>query len=523
MQGIKLLKNPIISSSIFIYVILSIFSLIYFPSMHSDEGWLASLSRSIYQEKNIGSTEDFFHDVNRNPHAIKTLFHLIQIPFINTSFSLFAVRLLSLIAGLFALWFLYRSSLIIFDDKYITAGIVLLTAVDIQFIYGSHFARQEILIFLVFTICLNIFVKPSKTWSFRKDLLIGGVLGISIGIHPNIFIIATGFVFLYILYCIIRVGSKNRKYPSIVNLTVLIGILTFFGIVYIGISLILDPNFLSNYLNFGDAHGVTNPIFIKALKLSRFYKKMFFRIGGTYYLPDIRPQLILFALSFLLLIPASIFIPKKRLTILSVQVLMLGINTGILVIGKYSPPSILFIFLPGYMLIFILLQTLISGKKIIWFTLILAISSTIFSTNQILPWMKIDYNEYIQKIKYNIPENAGTIGNLNSVFAFSPGKLYSYRDLTSLNSEFRFSNYVEKYSIEYIIYTEELDIIFKERPVWNTMYGNLYPWYPDMMKFIETSCIAITNWNEPVFGMRITSYQGEKKGNIRIFKILKNR
>jgi len=520
MQGIKLLKNSILTASIFIYIILSIFSLIYFPSMHSDEGWLASLSRSIYHEKNIGAVEDFFHDVQRNPHAIKTLFHLIQIPFINTSFSLFAVRLLSLIAGLLALWFLYRSSLIIFKNKYITAGIVLLTATDIQFIYCSHFARQEILIFLVFSICLYIFVDPTKIWRIRKDLLIGGVLGISIGIHPNIFIIATGFVFLYILHSVIRVRTKNKKHPFFTNLAVLIATLTFFGIIYIGLSLFLDSDFISNYLNFGNDHGVTNPIFVKALKLSRFYKKMFFRIGGTYYLPDIRPQLILFAASFLLLIPVAVFTPKKRLLILSVQVLMLGINAGILLIGKYSPPSIIFIFLPGYLLIFILLQTLIPERKILWFTFILAASSAIFSAGQILPWMGIDYTEYIRKIKYNIPETAGTLGNLNSVFAFSPDKLYSYRDLISLNSKFGFSNYMERYNIEYIIYSDELEIIYKERPVWNTMYGNIYPWYEDMKLFLKNNCKEVTKWNEPVFGMRITSYMNNRGGNITVYKVL---
>jgi len=245
---------------------------------------------------------------------------------------------------------------------------------------------------------------------------------------------------------------------------------------------------------------------------------MFLRIGGTYYLPNIRPQLILFALSFLLLIPASVFIPKKRLSILSAQVLMLGINTGIVVIGKYSPPSIIFIFLPGYLLIFLLVQILLSGRKLIWITLILAVSSTIFSVKQILPWMKIDYNKYIQKIEYNIPENAGTLGNLNSIFAFSPGKLYAFRDLKNLNSEFTFRNYIDKYKIEYIIWSEELEIIFNERPVWNTMYGNIYPWYEDMMLFLETKCEKLTQWNEPVFGMRITSYIGKRGGKISIYK-----
>jgi len=286
----------------------------------------------------------------------------------------------------------------------------------------------------------------------------------------------------------------------------------------------MNPDFLSKYINFGSSVGVTKPFIIKVLKLPRFFKKMFFRIEGTYYLPDIRPQMLLFALSFLILIPVSIFYKNKRIIIFSGQSLFLGILSGILIIGKYSPPSIIFIFIPGYFLFFILMTTLIkSTKGLLSICSILIFSTSVFSLFQVLPFINVNYNSYIKKIKTYIPENSKTLANLNTIFAFSYDELYSYRDLTVLNAEFGFSDYIEKYKIRYIIYSEELKIIFDERPVWNTMYGNIYPWYPDMMGFIKTSCIEITNWNEPVFGMRITSYQGKKNGGIRIFKIINNR
>ena len=516
-----MIKNPCISAAVFIYIILSIASLIYFPTMHSDEGWLASLSRTISIEHNIGASEDFFHEVNRNPHAIKSLFHLLQIPFINFSFSLFTVRLLSLIAGLITLGYLYKSSIIIFQDKLIAFIFTLLIGIDIQFLYISHFARQEILILMIFSISLYIFLKPGKIWLYRKDLFIGTILGISIGIHPNIFIIATGFIFLYLFYSTFHLISRNRKYPSIFNLAILILILGLFGTFYIALSIKLNSNFLSGYLSFGEGVGVTKPFIIKILKLPRFFEKMFFRIGGTYYLPDIRPQLIIFAVSFLTLIPISILLPKKRILILSLQVLMIGIITGILIIGKYSPPSIIFIFIPGYLLLFILLKNITTNRQIIIaISIILFIGSSIFTTTQILPWIKIDYNKYIQTINNNIPENSKVLANLNSVFAFSAGSLYSFRDLKALDTNLTFSDYIEKYKIEYIVYSEELEIIFKERPVWNTMYGNIYPWYEDMMNFFKTDCKKIYQWKEPVFGMRITSYMGRRGGNILIYKVL---
>ncbi len=515
-------KKPVLLSAILLYVSLNLVSLTHFPSMHSDEGWLASLSRLISIEKNIGATEDFFHEVVRNPHAVKTIFHLLQIPFISIDFNLFTIRVLSLIAGFITLGFLFRSSVIIIHDKLIAFVFILLIALDIQFIYISHFARQEILILMIFSICLYVFITPGGIWRFKKDLIIGSILGLSIGIHPNIFIIAVGFIFLYLFHSIIYFLSKNPKYPSFSNLGVLILILALSGIIYLGLSLKLNPGFISGYLNFGEGVGVTKPFIIKVLKLPRFYEKMFFRTGGTYYLPDIRPQLILFAAAFFALIPAALILPKKRITILSIQVLMLGINTGILIIGKYSPPSIIFIFIPGYFLLFFLIKNICSRQKIILFSLIFALGSAVFTISQILPWMKFDYNNYIRKIENTIPENSKTLANINSIFAFSPGKLYSIRDLTSLNTDFGFSDYIEKHKIEYIVYSDELGIIFEERPVWNTMYGNIYPWYQDMMEYLHNKCEEVVTWNEPVFGMRITGYMGKRGGDITIYRVLDN-
>jgi len=510
--------------AIFIYIGINLLSLSNFPPMHSDEGWLASLSRSIYFEKNIAAGEDFLHEVKSNPHAIKILFHLIQIPFIYISYSLVSVRVLSLIAASITLWFLFKTALILFKNQILAVMFIILIALDIEFIYISHFARQEIIILMIFSICLYLFFKPIKKWKIKNDILIGSILGISIGIHPNIFIIVLSFIILYLFYSIINHKKNRPEYPSFINLGILIITLTLFGLAYIGLSFLINPDFLSEYVNFGNSVGVTKPLIIKVLKFPRFFKKMFFHIGGTYYLPNIRPQMLLFVLSFITLIPVSIFYKNKRIIIFSSQLIFLGIMSGILIIGKYSPPSIIFIFIPGYFLFFILMTTLIkSTKGLLSIYAILIFSTFVFSLSQVLPFMNVNYDNYINKIETKIPKDSKTLANLNTVFAFSPDKLYTFRDLKKLNSGFTFRNYTEKYNIKYIIYSEELKIIFDERPVWNTMYGNIYPWYPDMMDFIKTDCTEIAEWKEPVFGMRITSYQGKKNGKIRIYKIVKNK
>lgn len=158
--------------------------------------------------------------------------------------------------------------------------------------------------------------------------------------------------------------------------------------------------------------------------------------------------------------------------------------------------------------------------KFLGVSIILSTIIALLSISQILPWTMNSYNKYIQTIRSYIPDDTRTLANLNSSFAFAYGDLYSYRDLIVLNKNNDFREYIDKHKIEYIVYPHELEIIFNERPVWNTMYGNIYPWYEEMMFFLTNECEEISSWNEPVFGMRITSYMGSRDGNITVYRVL---
>ena len=76
--------TPIVTLTLYIaiYVAVSSGCLTEFPLMHSDESWLAGLSRNMLAERNVGATETFFDAKVRYPHTFKTLFHLCQILFI---------------------------------------------------------------------------------------------------------------------------------------------------------------------------------------------------------------------------------------------------------------------------------------------------------------------------------------------------------------------------------------------------------------------------------------------------------
>ena len=99
----KKLQISFIKENLFIilyltgYFFINILFLTKYPFMHSDESWLSGLSRTMMYD-GLGSTEYFFDLVPRYPHAIKIIFHILQIVFIKLfGYSLFSVRLLSLV------------------------------------------------------------------------------------------------------------------------------------------------------------------------------------------------------------------------------------------------------------------------------------------------------------------------------------------------------------------------------------------------------------------------------------------
>jgi len=98
----------------YLYIISFFFvhlaTLTTYPLVHSDEAWLAGLSQAYMKNQSIFVTEPFFDLMPRQAHAIKSLFHLIQIPFIHFwGYELFSVRLISLIGGTLVLILIIRS------------------------------------------------------------------------------------------------------------------------------------------------------------------------------------------------------------------------------------------------------------------------------------------------------------------------------------------------------------------------------------------------------------------------------
>lgn len=501
-------KQKLIYFYLIVYSIINLLFLTKFPFMHSDESWLSGLTNSML-ENGMSSTESFFDLVPRYPHAIKSIFHFIQMGFLKIiGDSLFSFRIISLLFGLVIIYLVYLIGNKLFNNKIYSLILAIIVSIDIQFVYCSHFARQEIIILAGMLLAFYIVIKNIDNFNIKHNILVGVIIGLLIGVHPNSFIVALVIGSVYIYYIFIE------KKISIKKLIGLISIVLFFATIYVAISFIFDPNFITNYLKYGSELGVTNNFIIKGSGIFTFYQKLFLQISGTYYTPNIHVQFVLFALIFLYSLIGSF----KDRKILLYLIPIVAINIGYIIIGRYSQPSIIFIFPFFYLLLFYLLSKLKKRRMIIIssiVTLVILINSIVF----IIPSINNDYTEYINHIDFNVPNEYNVLVNLNGAYAFEKNKIFDYRNLFYLDDyNLTFEKYIIKNDIKYIIYNEEIDYIFDNRPTWNIVYGNTYPFYEDMKEYLNDKCELVYLFNSP-YAMRITRYSDYKEWFVKIYKV----
>jgi dolichyl-phosphate-mannose--protein O-mannosyl transferase len=253
--------------------------------------------------ESLAVTEPFFDLYERNPHAIKSLFHVIQAGFISIlGYSIFTVRLISLIFGCLCLYVFYKTLRQLAVADWFSFLTVVILSVNVQFIYASHFARQEIVILFLMLAVFLMLLKFLETLNLRFVIFAAVLTGLSIGIHPNSFVI--GMASLVFLSCNIVI---RRLKPA--ALFVYTGVLSIFAAFFVGLSLYFDPNFFTNYAHYGHSHfDVLAPFSEKFLEMRSYFSKLYFGVSGTYYTPDIRFEFVLFGL----LLTLSLFAGYKR-------------------------------------------------------------------------------------------------------------------------------------------------------------------------------------------------------------------
>ncbi len=509
--------------------------LLDYPFVHSDEPWLSGLTRWMMQIRNIAVTEPFFDAYPRAPHAVKLVFHLLQMGWIRLfGYSIITVRLLSLLFGSFSLMLFYR----LLRRLSIPASVALLGTVllslDIQFIYASHMARQEILLVFMLLIttdmALQRVLRPES--SLLTDITAGILAGLSFGIHPNGILIGAAGGSIYLLAL---VQHRIRRSSVAAYATGALGCI----LLFILISLWENPRFFQDYASYGATLGVLETPANKLRAYPRFLQKLYYGVSGTYYIPNIRLQLILFAVivpsSVILSISSSVF----RAQTMPILTALLAMQIGFISIGRYGQPSVIIFFPYCYILaIAIIIWTsntitnlhhvhrirlqhlipLIRIGTVMLGIVILGIISEREVRNTIRS--QSSYTSYASQISSIIPDTARVLGNLNTEYLFEAGNLYDWRNLEpAYRQGVSFAEYIDKHSISYIIYPAELDEIYARRPIWNGIYGNVALYYQDMQEFLRQRGTIIFRGVSRTYAMRIVRYQQDQEWGFTIYAI----
>ena len=198
---------------------------------------------------------------------------------------------------------------------------------------------------------------------------------------------------------------------------------------------------------------------------------------------------------------------------------IIGIAAGFIVIGRYSQPGIILFFPLCYLLG---CDTLVPLLKKTWqYIPVLLAGAAVFvmTVVSVTPYLNRDYRDYLSDIQSAVPQDAKVLANLNSAYAFAYDALVDYRNLEYLeDTGMTFEEYIDSRGIEYIIYPEEMDVIYQKRPVWNIVYGNIYPYYEDMQSFFDRRCMLVREFTSP-YAMRIVRYMDTQDWTVKIYAV----
>lgn len=535
-----------------------------FPPMHADEAWLASETRSILSARSAAATAEFFHITPRSPHAVRLLFHGLQAPFVAAGWSLLSVRLLSLACGIAVVVFAAVLAKRLFRGTGARLLFVCGLAADPQLFVSSHLARPEIVLVaaLMGALALRLSRPLRGLWT---EALVGSVLGLAGGVHANSLIpaLAVGAV-----YTVDLLRGPERR-PAALRLAVVVAVAALWALLWAGWSRLLSPDFPRAYAEFGSRYGVGDSFLVKLLRLPRFYGRLYGRVAGTYYVPEMRGVLLMFAaaaaavpvlLAGRAVIRALVSRPRPaaaapRARLGEPLAVIAAVNLGLAAIGKLSQPSFVLLVPGGYWLASAVLDRLAGpgaaaaeaagagdaeagggeagsrrksrrvgryGASIAAAVLVAGLGAC--TVRQAFPWMSVSYGRYLERIRAHVPADARVLAGLNTAFAFEAGRLHAFNDLAALGEAgLSFGEYIRRHGIEFILYPSELDRIYAQRPIWNDLYGNTVPYYREMQQFLAERCRQVADFEEPVFAMRIVPYQGRDSARLTIYRVLGQR
>lgn len=489
-----------------------------FPLIHSDESWLGGLSRNMIATGSIACTEPFFDLKPRYPHAVKTLFHLLQQGAIECGgYAPLALRLLSLAAACGCLAVFYAVALRLTKKTSAAFWTMALMSADIQFLYASHFARSEAFLLLFLAVCL--WALTEEHISVCTGLICAAAVGIAVFFHPNSFFLACACGAALLFRCL-------RERSGLRPLWAFCGVTAGFAAVAVGMSLWMDPEFFPHYLAYGQ--GEFDLLVSPGEKLTGlfgFFGRLWGRQSGTYYLPDIRAQLVLYPLGVLLCLIFA-WSMRREEPVRTTKIGMLfcfgtGLMAGIALIGRLNQTSVVFLLPVGVLLLAEACEIL--SERYVVFLACCAVAAAVISFVQILPFLSMPtYESYEAQIAEFVPADGKTIANLNTGFYFDNDALLDYRNLPYALERGSLADYVEKNGVRYILYSDELDYIYAHRPYYNVIYGNT-EFVRELRQFCNKSCDHVGTFHNSSYGTRINALVGDDGyGTVTVYRVREN-
>ncbi len=545
-----LIKRYPIFPVLVVLVVISATTLPWYPFVHSDEVWLASLTRTMMEERSVAVTEEFFVLTPRYPHAIKTLYHLIQMPFLAVDYSHVAARLPSAVAGLASVWFLYLIVAALTHRRGVAALIALGFGLDPQLMYISHLARQEALILAVTLGAIAVLTRRTareQEGQNRSVVHAGVLVGMGVFLHPNAFIAAAA-VLPWVVF-----RAPLRRWTAVTGRFIVP--IAIAAVVAVAASFAMDGEFLRHYAAFGDTVGVGDSWVRRWFRFGLFFAKLATRTAGTYYLPPVTSRMW-FTIALAVVAAAMATVAGRRHhPVIALRAGLaggLGVAVALFIIGKYSPPSAVFFLPTVYLLAGTLAGWLVdrmhrdttvrpdrdsTRSEFMAFhgdpwrvtagaLLIATITLPLVDALRELPrWYYPGgspgrYSTYVARVVDAVtPEDGsepqGTVlANLNTGFAFSgdrlPGSMLRvYRDFGALprDDDTAVQRFLTDENVEYVVLArDELEIIYRMRPVWNAVYGNPSRFYPQLRETIAERGTIVARFPAPMYGMRLVRY-----------------
>jgi len=487
---------------------LNLLFLTRYPLVHSDESWLGGLTRNMMARGSMSVTEPFFDLKPRYPHAIKMFFHLLQMPCIGLfGYSVFSLRLLSLLFGTATLYLFYRCAR---EAASFPLSLTLTAAVSVngQLIMAAHTARQEILLLFLLLWLALILLQSRGQITPRTAVKLGILTGLGIGLHPNSFLLSAGCGVAIVLHML---AAHRLRWKPILLYGAVTGA---FALLFVGISLSFDWQFVPHWLRYGDTEfDLLVPVSGKFGQVLAYLERLWNGISGTYTLPDLKPQLILCVI--LTVFGMLQAVRTKTHTLLTGLGLTGGALLGTILIGRYNQLSAILWMFPCLLLLAPLLaKTSFSRAAVPVLALVLSITAY-GPLHAAYAW---DYSRYTDQISTYVSAYTKTLANLNTGFYFDNDALLDVRNLTYLKeNDMTFAQYVESRNIETIVWSDEMDYLYEHRPYFNVLYGN--PRYvPEVETYLREHCTLVGSFDNTGYGMRLVQLTDESC-MVRVYRV----